>query len=51
MPKFKIGWSFDGDDYDDIIEEHSLEEAEQIVKEMALERVCYWAEEIADEEQ
>lgn len=52
MKKFRIGRSFGyaGDNDFDIIEAESLEEAEDIAWDWALERVSSWAEEIEESE-
>lgn len=52
MPKFKIGGSYGyvGTDWEDVIEVDDLEEAEELAKDQALERVDWWAEPIDDGE-
>lgn len=50
MPKFKVGYSFDGDDFEDVVDLGTQKEADEYAREQALERVSYWAEPITAEE-
>lgn len=52
MPRYKIGadFGFAGCELEDIIEAYSLEEAEAIAWEIAVQYVNSWAEEIEEEE-
>lgn len=52
MAKYRIGCSFGlaGDTQDDVIEAESLDEAEDIAWQWALERVSSWAELVEDDE-
>ena len=51
MKRFKIFIDFDGPAIEDDIEAETLEEATEIAKEMAMDRLSYGAEEISDDEQ
>lgn len=53
MPKFRIGRSFGyvGTSSEDIIEADSLEDAEEMAWEFAIEKVDCWAEEVSDDEE
>lgn len=52
MPRYKIGWDagYAGGPEEEIIEADSLEEAEEIAWQEALNHISAWAEEIEDEE-
>ena len=51
MKRFKIFIDFEGDAFEDEIEAETLEEATEIAREIATERLEYGAEEIPDDEQ
>lgn len=46
MPKYRIGYGygFHGTESEEIIEADHIDEAEAIAKDLAFERVEYWAE-------
>lgn len=52
MPKYKIGgnYGYVGTEWEEEIEADSIEEAQEIAWEDAIQRVGYWAEEIEEEE-
>ena len=47
---FKIFIQFEGDDFEGEIEAETLEEAEEVVRDEALDRLSYGAEEVLPEE-
>ena len=51
MKRFKIFIDFEGDAFEDEIEAETLEEAEEVVRDEAMDRLSYGAEEIPDDEQ